>query len=549
MSVVPTSQQLDDTAGPERQEAQTEKRFRSMVEQAPVAMGILKGYDLTIDIANELLLQVWGKDRSVIGKPLLIALPELIGQPFLKLLHGVMQTGKAHYGYEALAMLERNGRMEAGYFNYVYAPYYEDGALTGVQVVANEITVQVLAKKQLEESERKFRNLVDEAPMATAIYSGREMIVSLANEAMLRLWGKDASVIGKALHLGLPELEGQPFLQLLDDVFISGQAYSAKDARADLVVDGVLQSFYFNYTYKPLRDMSGNVYAILNMAADVTDSVLARREIEQQEQRYRTLATELETRVQERTRDLQRANQSLERSNSELAQYAYVASHDLQEPLRKIRVFSSMIKELHELSTPAGELLHRVMSSAERMSQLINDLLEYSQLHDAGKAIQLTSVNDIVKNVMKDFELAIKEKNAVIEIGELPHIEMVPLHVNQLFTNLLSNALKFSREGVPLKITIHARELDEQAAAQFPLKHGKQYFEIVFADNGIGFEPEFASHVFEMFKRLNDRQSYPGSGIGLALCQKIVLNHQGYIFAESEEGKGTAMHIILPSKQ
>lgn len=399
------------------------------------------------------------------------------------------------------------------------------------------------------QTEQRFRAMIEEAPVATAIYTGREMIVSLANDAMLKLWGKTASVIGKPLHLALPELEGQPFLQLLSDVYASGETYSAKDARADLVVDGMLQAFYFNFTYKPLRDIHGNVYAILNMAVDVTESVLARKEIEKQEERYRMLAMDLERRVQERTRDLQRANESLERSNADLAQYAYVASHDLQEPLRKIRVFSSMLNDLHELSAPASDLLSRIMSSAERMSQLINDVLEFSRLHNAGKAIQVTSLNEVLQNVMQDFELAIKEKHATIEAGELPELEAVPLHMNQLFTNLLSNALKFSKDDTPLKVEVTAHPVNEETASEYALQKGKRYFEIIFSDNGIGFESEFADQVFEMFRRLHDKQVYPGSGIGLALCRKIVENHQGYIFAESAEGKGTAIHIILPATQ
>ena len=530
-------------------EMQAERRFRAMLEQAPVAMGVLKGDDLVIETANTMLLQVWGKDRSAIGKPLLQVLPELRGQPFPDLLHGVIKTGKAHYGYEALARLQRNGRLEDGYFNYVYAPYYEEGRLAGVQVVANEVTATILAKKELEESEKRFRNLVEEAPVATAIYSGRDMIISLANDAMLKVWGKDATVIGKPLHLGLPELEGQPFLQLLDDVFTSGQAYSAKEARADLVVDGKLQPFYFTFTYKPLRDSNGVVYAILNMAVDITESVLAHRELEDQEQRYRILATDLDARVRERTRDLQRVNESLERSNEELAQYAYVASHDLQEPLRKIRVFSSMLKDFHELSVPAHDLLGRVMSSAERMSLLINDLLEYSRLHNEAKAVQRICVNEIVKNVLRDFELLIKEKQAIIEVGELPAIQMVSLQANQLFTNLLSNAFKFSKEDTPLRIEIRSRRLNETEISNYSLQEGMNYFEVTFADNGLGFEPEFAGQVFDMFSRLHDRQVYPGSGIGLALCRKIVENHQGQIFAESEAGKGTTIHIILPERQ
>jgi PAS domain S-box-containing protein len=656
--------------------ATSESRFRLAIEQSPVAMGMLKGPGLIIETANDPLLEIWGKDRSVIGLPLLQGLPELIDQPFPALLQEVMQTARPHYGYDALARLVRNGVLGNYYFNFVYAPYYENGVVAGVQVVANEVTAQVLAKKELQDSEARFRNLVSDAPVATAIYSGRGMLISLANDAMLNLWGKGPEVIGKYLHEGLPELEGQPFLQLLDDVFTTGKEYSAKEARADLVVDGRLQTFYFNFTYRPLHDASGNIYAILNMAVDVTDSVISRQKLagaeervrlaaegtglgtwdldlvsrhiiyspnlneifgwqpghlmthadmrsqihpddihtvvepafelalrsgiydyearvirpdasikwiktqgriiyardgkpmrmvgtmtditveknarialEESEERYRKLATELETRVQERTRDLQKVNQSLEKSNAELAQYAYVASHDLQEPLRKIRVFSSMLRDRNELSEAASDLLQRVMASSDRMSQLINDLLEFSRLLNAGKAMRMTDLNEVIQNVMNDFELSITEKQALIEVGELPAVEAVPLQMNQLFYNLMSNALKFARDGVPPRISIQAEEVSPEAMEQNGLARRQKYFRIRFTDNGIGFDSKYAEQVFEVFKRLHNRQAYPGSGIGLALCRKIAENHNGWLYAESDETKGTVFHVVLPEKQ
>jgi PAS domain S-box-containing protein len=529
---------------------QNEKRFRSIIEQAPVAMGVLKGNDFVIETANAQLLNLWGKDASVIGKKLLESLPELTDQPFPKLLTSVLVTGEPYYGYAAPAVLSRSGRLEQCYFNFVYAPYYEDGTLTGVQVVATEVTAQVIAKKQLEESEKRFRGLVEEAPVATAIYTGREMKISLANEAMLRLWGKDASVIGKPVGEALPELEGQPFLQLLDNVFTTGVPYAAKEDRADLVVDGRLQTFYFNFTYHPLHDAENNVYAILNMAVDVTVSVNARKQIQQQEERYRSLAGELDTRVQERTRDLQRANESLAKSNAELAQYAYVASHDLQEPLRKIRVFSSMLEEKANLDESSAQLLGRIISSSGRMSQLINDLLEFSRLLNAGKSMQRTDLNEVLRNVLQDFELSIHEKDAQIDADVLPTLEAQPLQINQLFNNLISNSLKFARQDTPLRLTIRSRSLTPHEVAALPLPQGSghNYIELTFSDNGIGFDQHYADQIFEVFKRLHNGQSYPGSGIGLALCRKIVENHNGYLYALSKEGEGTVFHVILPGR-
>jgi len=659
-----------------QEERENDTRFRSIIEQAPVAMGVLKGKEMKVEIANDLLLEIWGKDRSVIGLPLMQALPEMEGQPFPRLLDHVLTTGEPYYGYEANAMLVRKGQMESAYFNFVYAPYKEDGEITGVQVVASEVTAQVLTKKQLEESESRFRNLIMEAPVATALYIGREMKISLANSTMLQLWGKGSSAIGKTVREALPELEGQPFHQLLDDVFTSGVAYSAKEQRADLVVDGKLQEFHFNFTYKPLTDIEGKVYAILNMAVDVTEGYFARKKLEaaeerlrlaaegtglgtwdldlqtseivyspvlneifgwephhkltqksmrgqihredihavvekafehalktglydyearvihtggdikwirtqgkiiygnkgeplrmvgtmrditeakkarialeESEDRYRKLATELDNRVQERTRDLQKANENLERSNAELAQYAYVASHDLQEPLRKIRVFSSMLKDRTELSKEAESLLARVISSSDRMSQLIKDLLEFSRLLNAGKAMMTVDLGEVMRNVLLDFELAIKERHAGVHVDKLPVIHAVPLQMNQLFNNLLSNALKFSKADVTPVITVKCNELSSAEAAKYSLPATTKYYEISFSDNGIGFEPQFAEHIFEVFRRLHTRQAYPGSGIGLALCRKIVDNHNGHLFAKSQMGEGTVFHIILPENQ
>lgn len=527
---------------------QNEKRFRSMIEQAPIALGVLKGVNMVIETANDLLLQLWGKDSSVLGKELLAVLPELVGQPFPSLLQNVLDTGEAYYGYEAPATLKRKDKLEQCYFNFVYAPYYEDGLLTGVQVVAVEVTAQITARKALEESEKRFRTLVEEAPVATAIYTGPDMIISLANDAMLKLWGKETPVIGMHLEKALPELEGQPFMQLLADVYNTGRAYAAKEDRADLVVDGRLQTFYFNFTYQPLHDANGNVYAILNMAVDVTESVAARKKIQQQEERYRKLATELDTRVQQRTRDLQRANESLAKSNAELAQYAYVASHDLQEPLRKIRVFSSMLKERATLDEGSASLLGRIMPSSGRMSQLINDLLEFSRLLNAGKSMQQTDLNEVLRNVLQDFELSIIEKNAYIKADILPVLEAQPLQMNQLFNNLISNAVKFAKSNEALRLEIMCRKLNLEEAQAYPLPHplALNYVEICFADNGIGFEQQYAEQIFEVFKRLHNGQSYPGSGIGLALCRKIIENHRGYMYASSKEGEGTRFYVILP---
>ncbi len=266
----------------------SEARFRSMIMQAPVAMGLLRGDQLVIESANEFILNLWGKEAHVIGKPLLEALPEIEGQAFPDLLAGVYQSGEPYYGYEVLARIFRNGRLEDGYFNFVYAPVRENsGTVSGILMVATEVTAQVQTRKELEESEKRFRNLMLDAPMATAVYAGPDMVIQLANDAMLSLWGKDASIVGKTLREAVPELDGQPFHQLLANVYTTGTVYQGAEDRTDLIVDGRLQTFYFNLTYKPLRDATGAVYAILNMAVDITYQVKARQQLQQAEESLR----------------------------------------------------------------------------------------------------------------------------------------------------------------------------------------------------------------------------------------------------------------------
>ncbi|WP_207423918.1 PAS domain-containing sensor histidine kinase [Desertivirga brevis] len=262
----------------------------SLFQQAPVALAYLKGEDLLVDVANAHILELWGKEKEIIGLPLLDALPEIKGQEFPDLLRTVYSTGAEQRGYETLAKLQRHGELQDAYFNFIYAPVRNpDGTITGVSVVATEVTEQVLAKKSLIESERKFKGLVLEADVATAVYMGPEMRIEVANDAMIGVWRKDKTVIGKTLNEALPELEGQPFHQLLQNVYSTGITYKATEDPVDLVVDGVLQRFYYNFSYKALKNSEGEIYGILNMAVDVTEQVLVRQKAENNEIKLKDL--------------------------------------------------------------------------------------------------------------------------------------------------------------------------------------------------------------------------------------------------------------------
>jgi two-component system CheB/CheR fusion protein len=281
---------------------------------------------------------------------------------------------------------------------------------------------------------------------------------------------------------------------------------------------------------------------ILLAIEDITERKLA-------EQKLKTFAEELETQVKERTAALHKSNQELKQSNSQLDQFAYVASHDLQEPLRKILTFSARLQDKHqdEMGTDVKYYLNKIQAASSRMRILIQDLLNYSRLLQHEKLFSTTDLNETVRNILSDFELLIQEKKAKITIDHLPSVDAIPVQMNQLFYNLLSNALKFSKADIPPVINIISRTLSEKEVEKYPsFNPSIPYVEIIFKDNGIGFEQLYAKQIFTIFQRLHDKETYIGTGIGLALCKKIIENHHGEIFSNSKENEGAFFHVILP---
>ena len=275
------------------------------------------------------------------------------------------------------------------------------------------------------------------------------------------------------------------------------------------------------------------------------------------EKRLQILSDGFEAKVLERTTDLLNANTELESSikklyvaNVKLQEYAYVASHDLQEPLRKILMFVSKLLGMEEnISDEALVLLEKISKSSTRMNTLIKDLLAYSYLNNPEKQFVKTDLNKIVENILVDFELLIEEQKIEVKHHKLPFINAIPLQMNQLFYNLISNALKFCKNDNSIcKIEISSRKLTLAQIKKFPaLDQSLGYYEIIIKDNGIGFDKQFENKIFTMFQRLHNNEVYTGTGIGLSIGKKIVENHNGIIFSKAKENVGAAFHVILPA--
>lgn len=246
----------------------------------------------------------------------------------------------------------------------------------------------------------------------------------------------------------------------------------------------------------------------------------------------------LEEKVQERTKALKEANEELARKNEELASFNFVSSHDLQEPLRKINTFISLIEgEEHNTPTQVLAYFNRIKVAVGRMQALIKDLLAFSETSNAEKVFELADTQRLTEDVVKELADSIAQHNAIVNISPLPALRVIPYQFSQAICNLLTNALKFSREGVPPHITVKGEEI---------VSDGKPYYRIIVADNGIGFKQEFTGKIFEVFQRLHSRNQYEGTGIGLAICKKVMENHGGFITAESEVGEGARFSLWFP---
>jgi signal transduction histidine kinase len=414
--------------------------------------------------------------------------------------------------------------LQAGADDYMVKPFSARELIARV-----DANLRINAARRVVEQE--LTSFLLQSPFAIVILSGPDYIIDLANDKYLPILQRTREdIIGRPLFEVVPEAIDQGYKALYDDVLRTGTPAFLTEKETVLTLNGIPKTIFFTIACQPLKRLTGEVDRIMIMVEDDTERVLARKRAEQQ-------ANILELEVKRRTQELHKLNLSLQQSNDDLRQFAHVASHDLKEPIRKVKVYMGRLEDDPgtAFSGKAATYLEKINSASNRMLSMIEGVLHYSTLNSTEQETELVDIDRLLKNVESDLELLIQQKKATLSYSGLPSVEGAPVLLYQLFYNLINNSLKFSKADTPCIITIIANI-------------GNSHTGITVSDNGIGFDQDQAERIFDTFTRLNTKDRYEGTGLGLSLCKKIVHRHGGEISASGKKGEGAVFHIRLPLK-
>jgi PAS domain S-box-containing protein len=532
---------------------ESETKLRTIISSAPAGIGLYVGPDFIIENPNQTFIDLMGKGPDITGKPLGEVMPELIteNQPFLKILDEVFNTGKEYHSSGSLAKIVKNGVMTDGYYNITYTPVFNAGGeVYAILEIGVDVTEQIKSQQALEEAEAELRVAIELAGLVTWKLDIKNQTYKYSPRFMEWLGFSEDTQDLMAAYNPLPGEYRESVPERVAEAIAPGSS-GFYDNEHPVVNHKTGQVRLIHAQAQVFYDAAGNPAFLSGIAQDITLQRKMQLALEMEvKQRTKELDAAIEQ-LQTTVEDLAESNTKLMQSNAELAQFAYIASHDLQEPLRKISTFSQLLERSlgANPSEESKNYLGKIRNSSSRMTALIRDVLMYSQLVKENDTYEKVNLNQIFENVMADYELLIEQKEATINQQELPTIDAIPLQMTQLFANLLSNALKFVQKDVKPVISINARMLSEPEAQALGLSANHQYCQIQFADNGIGIPQEYIEKVFHIFQRLHRKSEYEGTGIGLAICKKIAQNHHGDISIENNSDGGATFNVILPVKQ
>ncbi|MBD2447753.1 PAS domain S-box protein [Nostoc sp. FACHB-152] len=424
----------------------------------------------------------------------------------------------------------------------------------GLSIFFQDITRRKLAEIALEKSETRYRSLVIATSQAVWIADAN----GLPKEFSLwsALTGQTQAEVEGGGWLNAIHPDDRELSQLLWNHASASKSPYKLEHRVR-VADGSYR--FFSVYAVPILDSQNEILEWIGTHTDITERKLAEEALHQTK-------AELEIKIQERTAELQKINEELKRSNQELEQFAYVASHDLQEPLRAVTGYSQLLMEEYRevLDESAKEYIDYIIDGAKRMQQLIQDLLAYSRVGTRGREFTLIDCHTVLNEALSNLSVAIAQSQVIITHDSLPTLLADKTQLVQLFQNLIGNAIKFHRKNVPPRIhvsAVRAEEVGERGSGgaeeqsceisplhpciPAPLHSSHPVWLFSVQDNGIGIKTQYLERIFEVFRRLHTRREFPGTGIGLAICKKIVERHHGHIWAESQLGIGTTFYFTL----
>ncbi|NLR91268.1 PAS domain-containing sensor histidine kinase [Flammeovirga agarivorans] len=457
--------------------------------------------------ANPMADKIFGyEDGELINEPLEILLPDSMKKMHVGLRDGYIKNPKTRTKGLGKEFLAQRKNKEQFVVEISISSLQLDGELH-VAAFINDITKRKEAEKEVIEQRQLLEYYADYAPAAiTMLDKDFRYLVASTRWKKTFLGDINEEIIGKKIFDPI-EYFSQEWIPIFEEV-VKGKK---SGIQLDYVKRRDNKTACIEWQAHPWYNNDREISGIIVFAEDVTERV-------------------------ENEKKVKLYLQELIAKNRELEDFAYVSSHDLQEPLRKIRAFGDRLKtkEKEKLSEKGQDYIDRMLSSAERMQQLISDLLRFSRITSKAKDFEQINLNNVLTDVISDLEIAINEAEAEIRIDHLPNLKGDSTQLRQLFQNLISNAIKFKRDDA--KPIVEVKYLPED--------HGEDVIQIAVKDNGIGFDQKYSDRIFQIFQRLEGRK-YNGSGIGLAICKKIAQRHGGDITALSNIGKGTTFYITL----